>query len=196
MSKLYYQSRSDRRCREFRRTGPRTTDGCRRPSTTRDRPPTSVRSRLVERSMPARSASQSAAKTFSEPESTRAPLGSMASKRPGMLRVTTGRRTSRPRRRAGSAAYGYSYETASARRGSAGPDEERLVLGGCPHLRRVPESPSLDLGVELRWRVRNEDDLVCPHVDGDVLARVPLEPWVDVAISRRPTRPTGAAGLP
>jgi len=54
-------------------------------------------------------------------------------------------------------------------------DEERLVGFRGAHRGDALEAHRLDLRLELLGRVRGEDDLVGLHVDGDVLAREPLE---------------------
>ncbi len=54
-------------------------------------------------------------------------------------------------------------------------DEQGLAPEGSTHGCDVLEALVLDGGLELLGRVGCEDDLVGPHVDGDVLARVALE---------------------
>lgn len=72
-------------------------------------------------------------------------------------------------------------------------DDEGLVLSGRAHRGDVAKPVRMDLLVELMGAVRDEHDLIGPHVDGNELAGVSLK----VPVARHASRmPAVATGLP
>lgn len=110
-----------------------------------------------------------------------------------MATGTTGRRTSRSRQGCRSAAYEYNHGSEAATGDlSVAEDEERLVRRWSPHGGDVLQTFGVDPRFEFLRGVRFEDDLVGPHVDRDVLTRVPLEVPVAWHSSMMPSRgPSG-----